>query len=377
MRVLITVVVSILASVGFAGGLVDALIYGLIQTGCQEAGAAVGSAIEDSLSADRPSDSRVFPTLKAAGFTVVKPNKGRHEVFAAVQQDNNNDDRSQRVAIYATSTCTSIDVANSGSGSKLNLCARSYIYIGKPIPESEINRIKLKMSQTPQMLREIGLERFDAVRAGDFHVKSLSSGDIELYLENDRIDGDVDIASLDNLTDFLNSDSEYGRLKRESLICKLTLITMFARAIRESISDEYEGKHFVDDRIEEARQREEARIRRIESFAKERLAKVWSAYESIDKTENTLSDLRATLARFGFKPEIDPDYIAAKGICDELKNDKKAIWMSIENAYIADQRFLALPDVEESVSARDKAFSESNLLAETVLAKIKKFKEGV
>ena len=128
---------------------------------------------------------------------------------------------------------------------------------------------------------------------------------------------------------------------------------------------------------EEERRREEARIRRIESFAKERLAKVWSAYESIDKTEKMLSDLRATLVQFDFKPGTDPDYIAAKGICDELKNDKKAIWTSIENAYIADQRFLALPDVEESVSARDKAFSESNLLAETVLAKIKKFKEGV
>ena len=128
---------------------------------------------------------------------------------------------------------------------------------------------------------------------------------------------------------------------------------------------------------EEARQREEARIRRIESFAKERLAKVWSAYESIDKTEKTLSDLRATLVQFDFKPGTAPDYIAAKGICDQLKNDKKAIWTSIENAYITDLRYLALPDVEESVNARDKAFSESNLLAKTVLAKIKKFKEGV
>ena len=128
---------------------------------------------------------------------------------------------------------------------------------------------------------------------------------------------------------------------------------------------------------EEERRREEARIRRIESFAKERLAKVWNAYESIDKTENALSDLRAILVQFDFKPGTDPDYIAAKGMCDELKNDKKAIWTSIENAYITDQRFLALPDVEERVSARDKAFSESNLLAETVLAKIKKFKEGV
>ena len=128
---------------------------------------------------------------------------------------------------------------------------------------------------------------------------------------------------------------------------------------------------------EEERRREEERIRRIESFAKESLAKVWNAHESIDKTEKTLADLRATLVRFDIKPERDPDYMAAKGICDDLKNDKHAIWTSIENAYIADQRFLALPDVEESVNARDKAFSKSNLLAETVLAKIKKFKEGV
>ena len=128
---------------------------------------------------------------------------------------------------------------------------------------------------------------------------------------------------------------------------------------------------------EEERRREEERIRRIESFAKERLTKVWDAHESIARTGKTLADLHDTFVRFGFNPEADSDYMAAKDICEELQSDKSAIWKSIEDAYIADQRVLALPDMEECVKARDKAFSESNLLAETVLAKIKKFKEGV
>ena len=128
----------------------------------------------------------------------------------------------------------------------------------------------------------------------------------------------------------------------------------------------------------EAEQRRLAKADKIRTFALKDAPKVWAVYQSLTSEINVqngkIEELRNTLKTFGKDPEEDEDF---KRICvqrDEMIRSQKALYLKLEDAYIAACKFAATPGRKEYGDLQKKALEDGIREAEAAEAKFREMR---
>ena len=130
--------------------------------------------------------------------------------------------------------------------------------------------------------------------------------------------------------------------------------------------------------IAKIQQKRQEKADKIRTFALKDAPKVWEVYQSlkseIDLQNEKIEELRKTLVSFGRSPEEDEDF---KRICaqrDEMIRSEKALYVKLEDAYIAACKFAATPGHKEYGDLHRKALDDGIREAEAAEAKFKEMR---
>ena len=128
----------------------------------------------------------------------------------------------------------------------------------------------------------------------------------------------------------------------------------------------------------DAERKAQAKADKIRAFALKDAPKVWAVYQSlkseIDEQNGNIEDLRKALVSFGRSPEEDEDF---KRICaqrDEMIRSQKALYVKLEDAYIAACKFAATPGRKEYGDLHRKALEDGIREAAAAEAKFKEMR---
>ena len=127
-----------------------------------------------------------------------------------------------------------------------------------------------------------------------------------------------------------------------------------------------------------AKQRQEAKDEKIQTFALKDAPKVWAVYQSlqseIDGQSAKIEELRKTLVAFGKDPERDEDFNRICSLRDEMIRSRKALRRRLEDAYIAAKKYEAAPSRKDYQELHKKALEDGILEADAASARFKEMR---
>ena len=110
------------------------------------------------------------------------------------------------------------------------------------------------------------------------------------------------------------------------------------------------------------RQWSDKQLNLLRAFALQESPKLWQVVQALRAEHETrtaaLARLRTELVDFGRNPDADQDYVALKTANDRLLESLSAIYVKIEDAYIAYKKFLATPGNKEYNDMMRKVIDE-------------------
>lgn len=139
-----------------------------------------------------------------------------------------------------------------------------------------------------------------------------------------------------------------------------------------------EVKKMQEEKAAEAERKRQMKADKVRTFALKDAPKVWDVYQAlaseIDVQDGKIDELRKTLVAFGRSPEKDEDF---NRICvqrDEMIRSQKALYVKLEDAYIAACKFAATPSRKDYNDLQKKAIEDGIKEAELAAAKFKELR---
>lgn len=124
-----------------------------------------------------------------------------------------------------------------------------------------------------------------------------------------------------------------------------------------------EGKSRVQQKPQ--RQWNKTQLELLRTFALQESPELWQTVQALRAERESrmagLKKLRAELIDFGRNPDEDPDYVALKAANDGLLDSLNAIFMKLEDAYIAYKKFEATPSRREYGDVMRKVLADGLL----------------
>ena len=121
-----------------------------------------------------------------------------------------------------------------------------------------------------------------------------------------------------------------------------------------------------------------AKADKVRTFALKDAPKVWDVYQAlaseIDVQDGKIDELRKTLVAFGRSPEKDEDFNRICAQRDEMIRSQKALYVKLEDAYIAACKFAATPSRKDYNDLQKKAIEDGIKEAESAAAKFKELR---
>lgn len=151
------------------------------------------------------------------------------------------------------------------------------------------------------------------------------------------------------------------------------------RLAAEAKRAEYQKEQMAEaERLAEAERKRQMKADKVRTFALKDAPKVWAVYQAltseIDTQNGKIDELRKTLAVFDRSPEEDEDFNRICSQRDEMIRSQKALYVKLEDAYIAACKFAATPSRKDYNDLQKKAIEDGIKEAESAAAKFKELR---
>ena len=179
---------------------------------------------------------------------------------------------------------------------------------------------------------------------------------------------------------FVIGKSEWGRLSawRNARLAQKAEQAEIQRVQKAEAERIAEVKRQEEAAAAEAERKRQAKADKIRTFAIKDAPKVWEVYQAlkseIDVQNGKIEELRKTLETFGKAPDQDEDFNRICAQRDEMIRSQKALYVKLEDAYIAACKFAATPSRKDYNDLQKKALEDGIKEAESAAAKFKELR---